>query len=458
MIPFDRAPRVVTYPLTSAQETLRYADIATRNKNALQICAMIHIDAEVDVNILTQAVLCALLRQKSSCMRLRYIDGKLRQYFYEGSPEDIRFVDFSGRTQSDCERELTRWREEKSRRLTDRQLYFVRLLRKPDGNFGVFLRVSHYCFDAYALLSLGADMLRLYEALKNGDRVPPLKSLPLRNVEEDEKYKTSPQRDEDIRFWRDEFASSEPLYTAPDDSGRGRIEGKRYGKAITFGRMQARQANFMLPAKTALAVVEYGKAKNISPQCLYLFALGAYLSAKNGAQEDLTVLTTVARRGTLSQKRAGGCRMNAVPFRMSIEKSSAVSSALVDIYERQAKYFAHSSLPTHEILGLLREKFSLPLTIGYHCAALIYQPYGLSAPDGLPVRFTVHSGFDTNVPLCVTIMPQDTEGNLCCSYIYQYNVVDDSTPSKLHAFISSVLEKITSAPDTSVEELVKECL
>ena len=79
----------ILYPLTASQGVMYYSQKYSKTKSIINICSMLHFDAEIDVNIMLQAISLGLHRNRSASIRMRK-DGKgVKQYFSEQPPEAV---------------------------------------------------------------------------------------------------------------------------------------------------------------------------------------------------------------------------------------------------------------------------------------------------------------------------------------------------------------------------------
>ena len=89
-------PREVKlYPLTSPQQMLFLSQKYSYKKSIVDICTMLHFEAEIDQNLMLQAINLAMLRNKSASIRLRKEGKAIKQYFSDKDSEPIIVMDYA---------------------------------------------------------------------------------------------------------------------------------------------------------------------------------------------------------------------------------------------------------------------------------------------------------------------------------------------------------------------------
>lgn len=445
----------ILYPLTASQGVMYYSQKYSKTKSIINICSMLHFDAEIDVNIMLQAISLGLHRNRSASIRMRK-DGKgVKQYFSEQPPEAVIVLDYSDKTDAELDEDIAKWSSrEFPNGSFDVQLYTCKLIKKPNSFYALYFCVSHLAFDAYSIIMTATDILGLYDKLLNAQPITPSKSDPLPSYHTEWEYFKSHTFQADKDFWRNEIFATEPYFTSVNGSKiTPCVKGKRYGKTVDPIKTASRHENFTLGKETVDKVNELAKELRISPQCIYLLAARSYLSKVNDDADDVTIANNIARRATLVEKRAGGTRVQSLLFRMNFSNSLTVRDALIEINALQKKYYTHADLPSYEALGIFREVFGVPAMYGYNTLYLTYQPYFVAANNSLPVHLTIHSSGSCNMPLYLTVMALDNSGNLNFNFDYPVKVTRKEVPGAMFEHMVKVFEAITKGTQMSVLEL-----
>ena len=449
-------PREVKlYPLTSPQQMLFLSQKYSYKKSIVDICTMLHFEAEIDQNLMLQAINLAMLRNKSASIRLRKEGKAIKQYFSDKDSEPIIVMDYTGKEEKELEADIDLWsRTPFPNNSMDTQLYSVRLIKKPDGFYAVYYCVSHLAFDAYALMATASDMLDIYVALRDQLPIAPSKADPIKCFQDEWDYHKTEKYQKEIAFWRDEVFAEEPQYTSINGLNCSHhIKNKKYGVTLKLWQISARHENHRIPATLVNRVNDLAKSLRVSPQCLYLLALRSYLSKENGSVEDVTIFNTVARRATLLQKKVGGTRVQGIPFRMKFSNSITIEEACEEMYSLQIKYYSHSNIGATEILNEISKKHNVPDCRGYHTMSVTYQPYFVAGKSGIPFHLTTYSTGANTMPVYLTIMALDKSGDLNCNYDYIIKFVRDGVPKAIHEHLLKSLEAMCDNPKIKLDDL-----
>ena len=428
-------------------------------KSIVDICTLLHFECEMDKNLILQAIHVAMLRNQSSSVRLHKVGKEIMQYISDAAPEPVIVMDYSDRTDEELDRDVNMWsRTPFPNKSMDTQLYSIRLIKKPNGFYALYFCVSHLAFDAYALMATASDAMKIYVALRDGTAIPRAKGNYLRLCETDWEFQKSEKRQKYIEYWQQEVFTSEPLYTAVEPSKMPPSKhNPRTTKDVDILNSKAYHLNYRLAADIVNRVNEAAAGMNISPQCFYLLAVRSYLSSVNNDQDDVMFVNTVARRATLLQKRSGGTRVLALPFRMNFDnKTMTVTEALNKISTLQVGYYAHSDLVITDIIGdYFKQKYNKSEMDGYHSVSVTYNPYSISLPEGITARLTTYSNGANSMPVYLSIMALDDSGELNFNYDCMYSFTTPDTAKNMHEHITRALTAMVDNPNMTLLELNK---
>lgn len=447
------------YPLTMPQILIHYQ--AKFVPKATFIGSVIDIIDEVDEKKLLQAMYLAIVRTPSASVRICLVDKKPMQYFSDASPEGIEIVDFSDKTDAECNEIFHKWsRKSFPNKGYDTQLYNLKLVRRANGKLSIFLRVSHYIFDAYSLMALTRYISDVYTAIVNETPLPKEPYSPLAAYEADYKYMQSEKRENDRKWWLEKQFATEPQFTTL--RGIGAPEFKKGGPRMGLNtpnpmHFKTLHENLRIPAEKVEKFQNAALEWKISPQSLYLLAIRTYLSTVCKT-DDVTVLNTVARRATLTQKRAGGTMVNGVPFRTVLGNEVSFREACDAMYRAQLDLYRYANISTGELLGVMRKRFNVPSGAGYHSVSFTFQPYFSADTEGFRYNFTRLNNGVSAMPLYLTIMPFDGTGDLWANYEYLVHYLSPEIIGKFHKFMLEFLDRGINEPETTIKTLTDELI
>ncbi|MBE5758793.1 MAG: hypothetical protein E7332_02020 [Clostridiales bacterium] len=449
------------YPLTSGQRINFFSWKYSPIKSIVDICTMVHYDAELNEEILKQAIYLAILRNPSSKVRLHLVDKEYKQYFSDAAPEQIEILDYTDKTEDDLRADADAWSKIPfPNKSLDVQLYRVKLIRKAEGKFSIYFCVSHMLFDAFSLMAMVKDMMECYLALRDSKPLPPLKENLMKVYEEDWTYPTSKKHEKDRAFWGNVYKEGgEPKYTSLNgyeakENFLGKKISPRAGKTLYLFRVAAKHYNARLAKEIADAVNAYAESIQVSPQVIYLLAIRSMLSKVNKDENDVTFMNTVARRATLAQKTGFGTRVLAVLFRAKLDNANmSFREACLEMQRLQFAYYQHSNIDTSEVLDMQTEFYKAPATTGYTTVSVTYQPYIAFAGDEIPTRLETFSTGANTMPCYLTIMAVDNSGELNFNYDYMTMFFTEETMKKTHEHVTKFLKAAMEDPERTLLEL-----
>ncbi|MCQ2446537.1 MAG: hypothetical protein MJ141_06625, partial [Clostridia bacterium] len=183
-------------------------------------------------------------------------------------------------------------------------------------------------------------------------------------------------------------------------------------------------------------------------------AVRSMLSKNTNDETDVMIMSTVARRANLLQKRSGGTRVLANPLPMFYPNDMLVKDALNKMATTQMDLYAHYEVLCDEIIRKqFKEKWGTPEMHGYASMSITYNPYAVQLPEGIKAHLTTY-GTGANTMNCyLTIMALNDSGDLnfnydCCNY-----ATTPDSARKMHEHITKALKAIVENPEMTLIEL-----
>lgn len=449
--------KVKLYPLTESQEVmLLNLKWSFGHEEIVNICATMHFESETDPNMLLQATSLAMLRNKSSATRLRKVGKEVMQYFSQKAPDPVIVMDYTGSTQEKLDEDIAKFSSTPfPNKSMDTQLYSIRLIKKPDGFYGLYFCVSHIIFDAYSLIMTANEILTMYECLRDGLPIPQNKCDPISVLEQDLAYQNTPQFKTDYEYFENEVFGTEPLFSGVCGETVAVKKGQqmRYGATMKLGQVKASAKQYRIEAELVNKINAFAAERKLSPLTMFYLALRSYISKVNGCQEDVMLQTNIARRGTLAEKRAYGVRVNGVKMRLALPNSTKLPEALLATSEVLFKTMAHANLSTSKVIDMYEKKYSVPPMFGYDVVNFTYNPVFPAQHEDLPIHFTLHTNGAFAMKAYLTIMPLDASGDLVCNYDYQFATTKPDTVDNMHKQLVAALKAMLNNPEITLGEL-----
>lgn len=443
-----------TYPMTPGQDIILVQQKYSYNKAVSNINMMMIFEFEIDDLLMKQALMQAILRNQAATIRVTKRDKETRQYFSSDMPEGVAWVDLSHLSPEAAEAEIESWGRKKfPNKNYDTQLYRAKLVVLPSGERAVYFCVSHLIFDAYALIATAGDMIDTYRALLKGELLPKPLPSPLPVYQQQWDYLKSDQLKQDQAFFRELFRDEPEFHSLNGRGSKEYMPGKRYGRTIRPWQIKVDFIDLRIPARLVKGIEELAYAMRVPTQVFYMLALRNYI-AKIDDTEDITFNHTIARRGTLAQKRAGGTMVNSVLFRMQQTNDMTVSQAAESLSQYQMRLYRHTELPYSLFSYGIKTQFNLPHLCGYSTVGLTFQPYSVCQYEDMPIRMKRYNNGYGGMPTYITIMSVDNTGDLLCNYEYTLGFIREESIYNFHAYILTMFEHLIEKPDVTLQELV----
>lgn len=457
---------VQAYPLTAAQRIHNFSRLACPYHQLLNIGTGLYIQQDVDFTLLKEAIYEAYARLDS--MRLRFLqdeNGEVYQYLVPNEDREIKFVDFSQWNEEDAHNEMRKWTAIPFKRFHS-PMNEVVMIKLPDGYNGIYSKVDHMTMDSSSIITFYTDILQLYCAKRYGTERPKPMQPYIKALERDLAYEAnSKARQRDEKFWMEEIAKSEPMYT--DFNGMGRLITQRResgnpnqrSASIASRSPLASICVYHLEKEPSDRLMQFCEENHVPMVCLLLMGLRTVLSKFNNDEKDVSIKSCVARRGTLLEKRSGGTRIHFFPLRTIMEPETTFLEGLHIIQEEQNRIFRHANFdPVEQMIRRVKFWNTAPNT-SYESLSLTYQPMTLrqnveKIPD-IPYKSFWYTNGVAAQPLYLTVMHRVEDNGLDFNFEYQKEAVTDYEMEYLYYYLCRVLFRGIENSSRTIGEILE---
>ncbi len=382
-----------------------------------------------DLKILKVSVYEAISR--CDTMRLRFTMEKklnLHQYVTPYSDLTVEEWDFSQLTVDQAEDILTNI-SRKNIPMYECEIHKIAIITFKDGYHGLFMRLHHLAMDAFSVKVFLNDIIEIYNSKTKGTAYPKPMRPYIPVLEKELEYLNSEQHETDRQYWYDSLAKTdEPIFTDYILENRLKEQqkknpGKRYAD-IHSGLPDADNFTISMSAEESRKIIALCEERSLSLFSVLSMGVRTALSCFNDNQEDVSFKMIVNRRGTISEKKSGGLRINFLPMRSRIKPDESFYQAVQKISGIQNEMYCHASL---SFLETLKERHkSMPkdakFDSTYDSFGLSYQPLLKSSYIDEDMEKSCRSIWYNNgatmIPLYVTIMHRKQDNGL--DFIFEY--------------------------------------
>lgn len=457
------------YPLTAAQKLHFFYQQYCPKKQVLNIGSYLAIQVDLDFDLLKECVYEAYARCDS--MRLRFAkdkDGTTYQYVVKKEERDIEFFDFTGWKPEDAKHQMDLWTEIPFEKYDSPQNRVI-MVKLPDGYQGLYIVVDHMTMDAQSLIPFFKDVIELYSFRKYPDAglsYPKEMASYVKQLQKDLDYEAgTPAKDRDTQFFEKLISSSEPIFT--DINGPERLEKEREKennpnlRAVTLvsDNVDSNLSTFHLEGEPSARLMKFCEEHQISMTCLLLMGLRTYLQKENHI-DDVSLVTTVARRATLLEKRSGGTRIHCFPFRTIVPESDTFMEGLYKVRDGQNQLFRHANYDPVEYYRFRSQYYKLKPGQTYEPLSLTYQPLtlkekGLERLGDIQYRSERCNNGAAAHNLYLTVSHRSSDNGLEFCFEYQTGVVSHEKLEYIYYYLCKILFEGIANPEHTVGEIIE---
>lgn len=460
------------YPLTAAQKLHFYTLKYCPKKQVLNIGTSLTIKEDISFDILKESIYEAYSRCEA--MRLRFVtdlDGNVMQYVADKEERDIELYDFSGYTMKEAELKMREWTETPFER-ENSPLNKVVMIITPDNYKGIYLLVDHMTMDAQSLIVFLRDIIEIYCYKRyEGIEYPKEMYSYIKQIEKDLEYESgSKAQYKDREYFKKLIEKSEPIYNDIDGIERLLEERHRRGndniRNVTnvSNNVDANITVFSLEEYPSHLVLKFCEENKIPMVCLLMMALRTYLQKFNN-QDDVSIMSTVARRATLSEKKSGGTRIHCFPCRTIVSKRETFMDGIKKIRYAQNSLFRHANFNPVEYLNYRTNFYNNEPGQTYEPLSLTYQPLTMKETnkknrhavsfDNIDYKTNWYSNGVCAHALYLTVMHRSNDNGLDFNFEYQTGRVTPEKLQYMYYYICRILFEGINNPYKTIEEIIE---
>ena len=460
------------YPLTAAQKLHFYTLKYCPKKQVLNIGTSLTIKEDISFDILKESIYEAYSRCEE--MRLRFVtdlDGNVMQYVADKEERDIELYDFSGYTMKEAELKMREWTETPFER-ENSPLNKVVMIITPDNYKGIYLLVDHMTMDAQSLIVFLRDIIEIYCYKRyEGIEYPKEMYSYIKQIEKDLEYESgSKAQYKDREYFKKLIEESEPIYNDIDGIERLLEERHRRGndniRNVTnvSNNVDANITVFSLEEYPSHLLLKFCEENKIPMVCLLMMALRTYLQKFNN-QDDVSIMSTVARRATLSEKKSGGTRIHCFPCRTIVSKRETFMDGIKKIRYAQNSLFRHANFNPVEYLNYRTNFYNNEPGQTYEPLSLTYQPLTMKETnkknrhavsfDNIDYKTNWYSNGVCAHALYLTVMHRSNDNGLDFNFEYQTGRVTPEKLQYMYYYICRILFEGINNPYKTIEEIIE---
>ncbi|MGC0333714.1 hypothetical protein RKD23_006704 [Streptomyces sp. SAI-170] len=449
-----RADRELPLPASHAQQGMWLAQqVAGDDDRSLTAPHAYRLTGPLDVDALAAALGAVLARHEVLRTGFAVRQGELFQVVADPTPFRLVPEDVAGPEELDAVvRDFTRLPFDLERD----PLLRARLFRLGAREHVLVAVFHHIANDGWSMDVFHRELAALYDAASDLPSVTDVKVLAdvaelaeiavqypdfavwQRSLADDEAA-----HEEALAHWREVLAGASDLLALPTDRPRPAVRssaGDRIG--------------FAVPSDVSAAVADLATARGTTPFAVQFAAFQTLLAAWSGQWDLITGITT-ANRALPETEELIGFFVNVLPIRGALSPDESFADVLVRTGRSLIDAYKQDELP----FELLLERLELPRAAGHNplVQVTVASHQELTAPlalSGLTVEHLPPRGLDVQEDLTfyLTSGTQGVRGD----FAYRTDLFDRSTMEELGEAYLRLLERATSHPDLTLQQLATE--
>ncbi|PYP83917.1 MAG: non-ribosomal peptide synthetase [Blastocatellia bacterium AA13] len=443
--PLIRIAREGNLRLSFAQQRLWFIDQLEPGNPFYNVYAAVRVEGNLNKEVLGRTL--SEIVRRHEVLRTVFVttEGEPAQVILPPEPMDVPETHISGATVEEIDSEIVRLAGEEASRpfsLTTGPLLRVLLIRLKEEEQVVVLSMHHIVSDGWSMGVLVREVAVLYEAFSRGNESP-LNELPIQYADF-----ASWQRDwldgealeTQLSFWREQLEGATSVTNLPLDRPRPPVQSSRGAVSL-----------FQLSPDLSHDLKQLSHGETVT---LFMTLLGALhvLLYHYTRQRDISVGTPIAGRNRSETEALIGFFVNTLVMRARVEPAMTFRQVLQQIREVALSAYAHQDVPFEKIVEELQPARSMSHSPLFQVIFMLQNSAVdvLEAP-GLklsPVRIDNYtSKFD------LTLSMSEQGGLLGGGLVFNPDIFDEATATRMMSHFQTLLEGIVSKPDLQISEL-----
>ena len=195
-----------------------------------------------------------------------------------------------------------------------------------------------------------------------------------------------------------------------------------------------------------------------------MMGLRTYLQKFN-YQDDVSIMSSIARRATISEKRSGGTRIHCFPCRTIVNKNETFMDGIEKIREAQNNLFRHANFNPVDYLTYRTKFYNNQPGQTYEPFSLTYQPLTMKdakLKSGQTVDLSKidyktkwYSNGACAHTLYLTVMHRANDNGLSFNFEYKTGKVTPEKLEYMYYYICKILFEGINNPYKSVGEIIE---
>ena len=442
------------YNLSPSQDVPYLQCRYTLFKRVINILSSVTISGDVDFELLNKAY--KLLVDRNDCLRIKFFKkkGQLMQYFSDpGEPiKDVPVLSFDTLQKQNAFIDKTR---KKAIDFMHGVVIEPHFIHTYDGKSMVFLKVCHLVLDVYGINVIYMDLLAIYNALKNGEELPPAPGSYEEVIIKDiEKSRNQSLTEKHFDFFKNLLDDNPEPYYAGFHGPNNKIWQKKLkqhhrGMRMFFIQNDTTTYVHKIDSDTVCKVLLYCRNNQCSPANLLFYACSLTAAKLNGDVKNLLPLGLYNCRVSALEKSSAGCKVQSAACYTKINYALSFEENLKAFTSGQLKLYRHVNFSDREFEGLLHNTYRSSLLETYYFLTYSLIPFDM--PE--EIEFNMYTNGKGALPAYVVQLLNSKTNEIKMAYDVQTKIISEEDIRIFHSLYLNVLNQVLDDPRIKVSDI-----
>jgi hybrid polyketide synthase/nonribosomal peptide synthetase FtdB len=430
------------YPLTQNQTALWFLKHLDPDGFAYNIGGAVEINAELDPELIFQAVRILLNRHASLRANFIHKDGAAVQIIAHEAKEDIALVNAESLTFDDVYNMIIK-EYRKPYDLAKDPLMRFRLYRMAHNKWIMMKAVHHIISDAISTFTFIDELFLLYDALKHKKQfeLAPLKASYLDFLNWQRRFLLSPEAQAMENYWLKHLPKEIPSLNLPTDKVRPAVQS--HNGASHF---------FILDDKTSALIHKLAKDEGVTVFMVMLAAYYALLNRYSG-QDSLIVGSPVLGRTESKFSSVYGYFVNPLPLHVDLSKNPNSRELLAQVKELVLNGLDNQEYPFVMLVDKLGLKHDPSRSAVFQAMFILLVHRVHTENYGFDLKYIELPEEEGQFDLTLSAYEDHAENRFHCVFKYNSDLFYPDTIKRMAKHLSQIITSMCENPALVVKKL-----
>lgn len=443
------------YELNPSQEVVKLQCKYTLFKRVVNILTSATTNKNIDRNIMAKALNKTI--ERNDCLRIRFVkkNGKLMQYFESNENVkdiEIPYIEFT--TEEEQNAFIARLRKKAIDYMHGVVIepYFCKTF---DNKFMMFIKVCHLILDIYGLNNMYKDLFEIYDALVEGRELPPAPSKFEDVVKKDLVVKNNKDIEQRNReFFTNYLSGKEKPYFAGihgynEPVFQKELKKGRQSTKMFFIKNDTQSYMHHIDNKIVNKAMNYCQEAKCSLSNLFFYTMSIACSKLNNNVKHLLPLELCNCRGTVTEKKAAGTKVQSIVCHTTIEQDVSFSENLANFSKEQTNLYRYIGFSDQEVEMLLHKIYKKPLMNTFYSFTFSFIP--MQKNNDFDVQ--VYSNGKCALPAYVALMWDVNTNDIDVIYDCYKKTHTPEDVEKFHKTYIKILNQVLENSEIQIKDI-----